>query len=321
MKKIGIDGFLVGILSAVVLALFFPALGLMQQPFSLSAVIDIGVTAVFFFYGLKLNVGDLKKGLSNWKMHLVIQFTTFIYFPVLLLLLKPLFGESAQDIWLGIFYLAALPSTVSSAVVMVSMAGGNIPAAIFNASLSALIGLFITPLWVGSVMVTSASNADTSQIAAKLALQVLLPVVIGLLLNKHFGTWANQQKLRLRYFDQSVILLVIYSSFSHSFSERIFSGMRWSEIILLSVGMIALFFCTMGMVYLVSRLFGFSLYDRITVLFCGSKKSLIHGTVMAKVLFPASAPLGIILMPLMLYHAFQLILSSMLAQRFAKVEK
>ncbi|HEY0261715.1 MAG TPA: bile acid:sodium symporter family protein [Chitinophagales bacterium] len=322
MKKTGIDGFLFGILVAIMFAYFFPQAGLMQKPFSLETVADIGITIVFLFYGLKLNFDDLKNGVSNWRMHLVIQFTTFIYFPLLLLCLKPFFAsEHAKEIWLGIFYLSALPSTVASAVVMVGIAGGNVAAAIFNASLSSFIGIFITPLWVGLVVAASSQTADTSGIITKLGLQVLLPVVLGLLLNKRFGAWANKHKSRLKYIDQSTILLVIYISFCHSFSSHIFSDFRWWELLLLGVGMIALFFSTMALVFLVSKPFGFNLKDRITVLFCGSKKSLIHGTVMSKVLLPAAAPVGIILLPLMLYHALQLILSSVIAQRIAKIEK
>lgn len=322
MNKIGIDGFLLGILGVITLAYFFPQLGLMKEPFSLQAVADVGVTVVFFFYGLKLNIQELKNGLANWKMHVIVQLTCFVYFPLLILLLKPLFvGGQLEEIWLGVFYLAALPSTVSSSVVMISIAGGNIPAGIFNATLSSFAGIFITPLWVGLIVTSSSETLDTSNIVLKLGLQVLLPVTLGLLLNKRFGAWANKHKLRLKYIDQVTILLVIYISFCQSFSSHIFAHFSWTSILLLGAGMVALFFSTMGMVYFVSRLLGFSLKDKITVLFCGSKKSLIHGTVMSKVLFPASFPVGVILLPLMLYHALQLILSSIIAQRLAKIEK
>ena len=322
MKKIGLDGFLLGILSVITFAYFFPQFGLMTKPFSLETVADIGITIVFFFYGLKLNFHDLRNGLANWKMHIVIQFTTFVYFPLLLLALKPFFvSEHAREIWLGAFYLAALPSTVTSAVVMVGIAGGNVAAAIFNATLSSFLGIFITPLWVGLVVATSSQTADTSGIITKLGIQVLLPVVLGLLLNKRFGVWANKNKGQLKYIDQGTILLVIYISFCHSFSSHIFSDFKWTEILLLGVGMIALFFSTMAIVYIISIPLGFGLKDRITVLFCGSKKSLVHGTVMSKVLLPQSLPIGIVLLPLMLYHALQLILSSIIAERISKIEK
>ena len=322
MKKIGIDGFLIGIVVAIFLAYFFPQAGLMQKPFSLEDVAEIGIALIFFFYGLKLSFTDLKSGLSNWRMHLVIQITTFIYFPLLLLALKPFFlSEHAQQIWLGIFFLSALPSAVSSAVVLVSVAGGNVPAAIFNASLSSLMGIFITPLWVGLVISTTGQPIETSDITTKLVMQVLLPAVLGLLLHNLFGACVIARQNQLKRFDQSVLLTIIYISFCKSFDKHIFNNFQWWELVLLAVGMVVLFFSIRGMVYIVSRILNFNTADRITVLFCGSKKSLMHGTVMAKVLFPASASLGIIVLPLMIYHALQIILSSIIAQRLARKQK
>jgi sodium/bile acid cotransporter 7 len=61
------------------------------------------------------------------------------------------------------------------------------------------------------------------------------------------------------------------------------------------------------------RVLNFSRADNIVAVFCGSKKSLVHGSVMASLLFPAGAT-GLILLPLMLYHALQIILASSMAQ-------
>ncbi|GAC1372677.1 MAG: hypothetical protein NVSMB30_13700 [Hymenobacter sp.] len=58
----------------------------------------------------------------------------------------------------------------------------------------------------------------------------------------------------------------------------------------------------------------FSRADQIVAVFCGSKKSLVHGSVMASLLFPASAATGLFLLPLMLYHSLQIMLASSMAQ-------
>ena len=51
--------------------------------------------------------------------------------------------------------------------------------------------------------------------------------------------------------------------------------------------------------------------------FCGSKKSLATGVPMAQVLF-ATGSIGVILLPLMLFHQIQLMVCAVLAQRYAK---
>ncbi|MBA4853966.1 bile acid:sodium symporter [Emticicia sp. BO119] len=302
----------------VVLAFYFPSYGLMQQPFSLEQIANYGVSGIFFFYGLKLSTDKLKQGLSNWQMHMVVQLTTFILFPLIALIIKPLFTASNQNLWLGIFYLAALPSTVSSSVVMVSIANGNIPAAIFNASISSLIGLFMTLLWVGLFIVADTGNFDAWSIIGKLCLQVLLPLIIGMMLNKQLGWFADKYKATLKNFDQSIILIIIYTSFCKSFAFNLFKDLPFVSLIMLMAGLLGLFFAVIFITGSISRLLGFNKADTITVMFCGSKKSLVHGTVMSKVLFTQSSIIGIILLPLMIYHALQLIAASIMAEKFAK---
>lgn len=321
LSRFGIDGFLLAIIAMVILASLFPGPGVAKEPISLEEIANYGVSVIFLFYGLRLSPEKMKAGLSNWKMHLVIQFTTFILFPLLVLLIKPLFHESIFSLWLGVFFLSALPSTVSSSVVMVSIAKGNIPAAIFNASLSSMLGIFITPLWTGLFIAADTGGFDASSIVLKLCLQVLLPVVAGIILHRYFGRFAEKQSKTLKLFDQSVILLIIYTSFCKSFAEHLFDGLGITKILLLAAGMVLLFFLVFGLMNIISRLLHFSREDRVTVVFCGSKKSLVHGTVMSKVLFPQTTLSGIIILPLMLYHALQLIAASIIAQKMGRLKR
>ncbi len=319
LSKVGLDGFLLMIGTMILLAYFLPMPGLVKEPVSLEEIANVGVSFIFLFYGLRLSVEKLKAGLVNWKMHIVVQLTTFLFFPLIVLAFRPLFVNTDFELlWLGVFFLAALPSTVSSSVVMVSIAKGNIPAAIFNTSISSLIGVVVTPLWVGLFIASATGDFDVTHIFTKLILQVLLPVIIGISLNSRFGAVAEKYRKQLKYFDQAVILTIIYTSFCKSFSEHIFDGFTALELAGLAAGMMTLFFAVFFCVGIISRLLGFSVEDRITVLFCGSKKSLVHGTVMSKVLFQHSTITGIILLPLMLYHALQLIAASIIAQRLAR---
>lgn len=314
----GLDGFVLALIGMIVLASVWQAPGIQKGLFSLSSIANFGVSLIFFFYGLRLNPQKLKEGLNNWRLHIIVQLTTFVLFPLLILVLITLLGTSKEILWLGIFYLASLPSTVSSSVVMVSIAQGNIPAAIFNASVSSLIGVFITPLWMGLFLSTSGGSYDLGPIIGKLILQVLFPVVLGMLLNHKLGAFAEKHKKVLRYSDQTVILLIVYTSFCESFANHMFSGFSVLILVLLGLSMVLLFFAVFFIVMYITRLMHFNREDTITTVFCGSKKSLVHGTVMSKVLFPGSHNVGIVLLPLMMYHALQLVSASMIAQRWAK---
>ena len=151
--KTGLNGFFFLLTGTIALAWIFPSWGVKESPLHLPKIAEYGVSLIFFFYGLKLNLKNLISDLSNWKLHLLVQFSTFVLFPLMVIAMKwafPVYFSTLTG--LGIFYLAALPSTVSSSVVLVSIAGGNLPSAIFNASVSSIIGIIITPLWMSGIL-------------------------------------------------------------------------------------------------------------------------------------------------------------------------
>ncbi|MBX0289194.1 bile acid:sodium symporter [Hymenobacter sp. HSC-4F20] len=320
LRRAGLlDWFLLGLIGAVALAYLIPGVGSKASPIPWKAVTTAGVALIFFFYGLRLSLDKLKAGLRNWRLHVVVQLITFVAFPLLALVARPLFaGLKGEQLWQSIFFLCTLPSTVSTSVVMVSIARGNLPAAIFNASISSLLGIFLTPLWTSLFLHTSADGGHLWGLAVSLTWQVILPVVAGVLLNRRFGAFAEQHKGTLRISDQVVILLIVFTAFCESFAEGIFRSYAAQDIALLALGMVGLYLAIFGLVWGLSRVLGFSREDRITALFCGSKKSLVHGSVMASLLFPATAATGLILLPLMLYHALQIILASMMAQSMGR---
>jgi len=322
LAKVGLDGFILALLGMIILAWLWPAGGTGEGPLSLSELANYGVSIIFFFYGLKLSKEKLVAGLGNWKLHMLVQGSTFILFPLIVLPCKALLPEDLHLLWLGAFFLASLPSTVSSSVVMVSIAEGNIPAAIFNASISSIVGVFITPLWMGLVNTgQTGEEIAFGDIVGKLVLQVLVPVAIGILLNPRWGKWAERYKVQLKYFDQTIILIIVYTAFCESFEKNMFASLTWLELGGLAVAVLILFFVAYACISGICRLLGFSYEDRVTATFCGSKKSMVHGTVMSKVLFPGSTVTGILLLPLMLYHALQLIVVSLIARRMVEKRK
>lgn len=313
------DGFIAGIILMIILAWLIPGIGSESSLIQLKYLIKYGIALLFFFYGLRLSPERLVSDLKNWRLHVLIQTITFLVFPILILIFRPfLKGTDNEVLWLAVFFLAALPSTVSSSVVMVSIAEGNIPSAIFNASVSGIIGILITPLWMGIFLEKQSEAFAFTDVLMDLVKQILIPVIVGLLLHRFWGEWATRNKKYLSLFDKSVILCIVYRSFSDSFTNGIFHGISWTELILLSGSVIALFFIIFNLTRTVTGWMKFSREDRITVIFCGSKKSLVHGSVMASVLFAGSSAGGIVLVPVMIYHAFQLFYISVVARRYSK---
>ena len=287
-----------------------------KSSFPLEKIIDWGIVTIFFLYGLKLNLRDLLNDLKNWKLHVIVQFSTFILFPALVVASRFLFvGEDWNLVWLSLFFLACLPSTVSSSVVMVSMAKGNIVSAIFNATLSGLIGIVATPFLLG-LYIKSDVNADSSSLIMDLGLKVLLPLIIGLTLNPLLKKWIEKYKTYVAEFDKLIILLIVYESFSKAFLANVFTTFPWTHFAVIALGAVVLFFVVFFILMKIATSLKFNYEDRVTAVFCGSKKSLVHGSVFLSLLSLSADAKILFLLPIMLYHSFQLFFISWLASKW-----
>lgn len=304
----------------VVLGKILPFKESYQQVFNLDAFINWGIVGIFFLYGLKLNFKIVIQDISNWKLHLLVQAATFILFPALVALF---YGFAVHTeyyaLWLSVFFLACLPSTVSSSVVMVSIAKGNITSAIFNSSISGLIGILMTPLLMGFFLQRSGeSTLDQSEIITQLLLKVLLPIVLGLLLHPYFIKLVTRYSQIIAQFDKLIILLIVYESFSAAFLQNAFSSVSLQVFAVLILSLVVLFFVVYHILKFIAGKMNFSREDTITATFCGSKKSLVHGSLFVLILGIPEDQKVLFLLPILLYHSFQLFYVSWLANKIAR---
>jgi len=244
---------------------------------------------------------------------------TFVLFPLLVIPFYGIVKDSAYFVtWLSIFFLASLPSTVSSSVVMVSIAKGNVTSAIFNASISGIIGIVMTPLLMSLFIQPDQGNVNNSEIIQQLLLKVLLPIVLGLLLNPLFKNLVTKYSKVIAEFDKMIILLIVYESFSEAFTQNVFASVPPAVFIIIAASVIILFFSVYELLKLISEKLHFKREDLIATTFCGSKKSLVHGSLFVMVLGIPEDQKVLFLLPVMIYHSFQLFYVSWLANRIRK---
>ena len=311
------NGFLWLLVLMVCLGYLMPYRESYNKYFNLGVFIDWGIVVIFLLYGLKLNLREVLNDIKNWRLHLLVQVSTFVLFPLLVIPFYGIVQGSAYYVlWLSIYFLACLPSTVSSSVVMVSIAKGNVPSAIFNASISGLIGIFATPLLMRLFMEGGEEGrADQGAIIQQLLLKVLLPIVLGLLLNRFCKRFIERYGKLIGKFDRLIILLIVYESFSTAFVNRVFSSVPGISFVIIAGASVGLFFIVYGVLGWVSNRWHFNEEDRITARFCGSKKSLVHGSLFMMVLGIPDDNKVLFLLPIMLYHSFQLFYVSWLANK------
>jgi sodium/bile acid cotransporter 7 len=307
------------LLGVILIASFFPVKG--ELAVSVDHLSTLMIALLFFMHGAKLSREAVVAGMTHWRLHLLVLGVTFALFPLLGMLLKPaLLTVLTPDLYLGILYLCLLPSTVQSSIAFTSVARGNVPAAVCSASASNLLGIFITPLLVSLLIKANSDGHSSADAMLKIVYQLLLPFVAGQIMRPYLQAWITKHASVLKMVDQSSILLVVFVAFS----EAVVQGL-WHQVptlmllglLLISAVILAL---VMGFTTLISRRLGFSKEDEITIVFCGSKKSLASGVPMAKVLF-SSGSVGMVLLPVMLFHQLQLMVCAVLAQRYANRPK
>ncbi|WAL67359.1 bile acid:sodium symporter [Amycolatopsis cynarae] len=313
LAKSRIDPFILGILATVGVACLFPARG--QGAEIASAVSAVGVGALFFLYGARLSTAEALAGLKHWRLHLTILVATFVLFPLLGLAVKLLVPSVLTPVLAaGVIFLCTLPSTVNSSIAFTSIARGNVAAAICSASFSSLIGIVLTPLLVGLSLETTGRGFSLHSVTS-VVLQLLVPFVAGQIARRWIGGWIAAHKKVLGRADRSVILIVVYTAFSEGVVAGIWHQLSWVALAGLLVVNLGLFFAVLGVLKFAAPRLGFSREDQIAIIFCGSKKSLASGLPMATVLFPAGS-VGLIVLPLMLFHQAQLMICAVLARRW-----
>jgi solute carrier family 10 (sodium/bile acid cotransporter), member 7 len=311
------DWFMMGMGVAVGIAWLAPSVGAPGGGLHPELLNKIGVALIFFLNGVALSFAAMKAGAMRWPVHLTVQTTTFVLFPLagwaLMMLPERWVG---LELAMGFFFLCAVPSTVSSSVAMTAAARGNVPVAVFNATLSSVIGIFATPMLVAWRFHADGSGLPLGKVLLDLFLWLLLPLILGQLSRPWLAKWAAANKGFINKVDRGTILFIIYTSFCDSIQRGIWSG-KGTVVLTAAAGALILFIFVFYTVSAVAKAAGFNPEDRIAAIFCGSKKSIATGIPMAQLIFAGDPRIGLILLPLMIYHPLQLLICGAMAGRWA----
>lgn len=309
------DPLIVLIILAVIIAIIAPARGSFADIFG--KLTNVAIALLFFLYGARLSTQEALNGLKHWRLHLTILAFTFVVYPLIGIALRPLTAVISHDMYLGILFLTLVPSTVQSSVAFTSIAKGNVAGAIVSASASNLVGVIITPLLVMLLMGTGGGVRIDTSVFGEIALLLLAPFVLGQLTRRWVGKVAQSKATKV--VDRGSIAMVVYSAFSKGVVDGIWSSISLWDLAFLVVFAAIFVAFMLWLTRKASQKMGFNRADTIAIEFCGSKKSLATGLPMASVIFASGgASLGLLILPLMIYHQVQLMMCSWLAARYAQ---
>jgi sodium/bile acid cotransporter 7 len=310
-----IDPFIIALLIAAALGLLLPAQGV------LATIVNVLKTAaialLFFLQGVRLERDAVIQGMMHWRLQLLTLASTFILFPILGFAINfaaP--GFLSDSLWLGVLFLCALPSTVQSSIAFTSIARGNVSAAVCAATASNLLGIVFTPLLV-AVLLNRHSDISPLEQVEQIVLQLLVPFIAGQVASRWLRPWAKRNSVILSITDRGSIVLVVYAAFSAAVLAGAWSALKPIELVKILALSAVLLTIVLLFTRFASRGLGFSKPDEIAVVFCGSKKSLATGVPMANILFP-TALVGLVILPIMIFHQLQLMVCAVLARRYAE---
>lgn len=308
-----LDPLIVLIILAVIVAIIIPASGTFAEWFDVA--VKIAIALLFFLYGARLSTQEALNGLKHWRLHLTILAITFVIFPLIGIGLEPLTFFISDDIYMGILFLTLVPSTVQSSVAFTSIAKGNVAGSIVAASLSNLAGVFFTPLLVMLLMTTGGRAEIDLRVFVDISIQLLLPFIIGQLSRRWVKGFAANKATKI--VDRGSIAMVVYSAFSAGMVAGIWSTVSVWDLLFIIVFSIVLVMAMLWLSMFIAERIGFNRGDSIAVQFCGTKKSLATGLPMAAVIF-GGANIGLLILPLMIFHQIQLMICAWLAARYGR---
>lgn len=311
-----IDPLLLGIVIAAVLAFIAPARGSFAEGFSIAVKLAIGL--LFFLYGARLSTREALQGLTNWKLHSVILAFTFVAYPLIGIVMRSATALVSEPVYQGILYLCLVPSTVQSSVALTGIARGNVPGAVVAASLSSIVGVVATPALVMVLMGTDNGIHIDASVFRNVALQLLVPFVLGQVARAVVpGVAGLAARKATKLVDRGSIWMVVYSAFSAGVVSGVWTNVSLRELIFLSLFALGLVCVMLWVTRVVPEALRFSRADTLAVQMCGTQKSLAAGLPMASVIF-GGGQLGVLIVPLMIYHLIQLMTCSAYVSRLAR---
>ncbi|WP_432843273.1 bile acid:sodium symporter family protein [Dactylosporangium sp. CA-092794] len=311
-----LDPFVTALLATVAVAVLLPARGPAAAGFDVAATVAVGL--LFFLHGARMAPRAALEGARHWRLHALVLSLTFVLFPLLGELGAVLVPSVlTADLHRGLLFLCAAPSTVQSSIAFTSIARGNVPAAVFAATFSNLAGIVLTPLLAVALLHGDGGIKLTGAAVGTVVLQLLVPFALGQAARRWIARPLEQHRTVVSLADRGSILLVVYSAFSAGVVAGVWRQVSPLRLVALLAVVVALLGVVLAIAYGAGRLLRFSRPDRAAIVFCGSKKSLATGLPMATVLFSGHS-LGLLILPLMLFHQVQLVVCAALARRWSE---
>lgn len=315
IARIFADRFVLLLLATIILASVIPVRGDAAQIASIISMAAIFL--LFFLNGVRLPRDEVLHGVRNWRLQGAIFLFVFGAMSLAGLGLSHLFDNVLPaTLALGLLFTGILPSTVQSATAYCALAKGNVAASVVAAALINLVGVILSPLLFATLAHVGEANVS-GEAVGRIALILLLPFALGQAVQRWLKPWVDRYKTLATWMDRLSIAIAVYVAFSAAVVAGIWGIVRGDELAWLALALSAMLVVGFGGSWLLGAIMKLPRGDRISMLFSGGQKSIAIGAPLAATIFPPAIA-GMVLLPTLIYHMAQLILSAPLATHLAR---
>jgi sodium/bile acid cotransporter 7 len=316
LARIFPDRFVPVLLATILIASLLPVRG--EAVPVAQAISTAAIVLLFFLNGVRLPRDEVLHGIRNWRLqggNLLFSFGAMALFGLAAwAATAPLLPATLA---LGFLFLGILPSTVQSATASSSMAGGNVAASVVAAALLNLTGVIASPLLFAALAGSAGEISGTA--ALRIVAILLLPFIAGQAAQRWLRPWVLAHRGAATFMDRTSIAIAVYVAFSAAVVGGIWDLLDAREIGVVFAAVAAMMALAFTGAWTLGGLLRLARPDRITMLFAGAQKSIAVGAPLAATLFPPAVA-GMVLVPILVYHMAQLILSAWIAPVLARGE-
>lgn len=314
LRRLLPDRFILLLLATVVAATLIPARGPVLV--AIGWISNAAIFLLFFLHGARLSPQAVLDGAKRWRLQAAVLGFGYVAMPAMMLgVSHALQGQFAPGLLLGLIFLGVLPTTVQSSIAYASMARGNIAASVIASAMSNVLGVVLAPLLLAVLASTAFGEFSLSSIG-RVAMLLLLPFALGQVLRRFVLPTIQRHAKIAGMMDKLTIVLAVYTAFAEAAAQGLWQRIGPGELAALMALVLVLLLIAFAAAWGLGAALGLNREDRVTLLFSGAQKSLATGAPMARILFPPAIA-GAVILPLLIYHQLQLMLSAWIAPGLA----
>lgn len=314
LRRLLPDRFILLLMATLIAATLFPARG--QVLVAIGWTSNAAIFLLFFLHGARLSPQAVLDGAKRWRLQAAVLGFGYALMPAVMLgVSHALQGQFAPGLLLGLIFLGVLPTTVQSSIAYASMARGNIAASVIASAVSNVLGVVLAPLLLAVLASTAFGEFSLSSIG-RVAMLLLLPFALGQMLRRLVLPSIQRHAKIAGMMDKLTIVLAVYTAFAEAAAEGLWQRIGPGELAALMALVLVMLLIAFAAAWGLGAALGLNREDRVTLLFSGAQKSLATGAPMARILFPPAIA-GAVILPLLIYHQLQLMLSAWIVPHIA----